>query len=140
MTGTLQHTTTLTITSCWCGISQAIPDSLYREARDNGTSVFCPLGHKWTFTETELDRTKRRLSQMQADSRNGWAAAGAARDQAQAAERTARALRGHLTRLRNRIANGVCPVTGCKRHFDDVQGHITTVHADWLLQHPEALT
>jgi hypothetical protein len=31
-------------------------------------------------------------------------------------------------RLQKRLANGVCPVPGCKRHFTDLHRHIKTQH------------
>ena len=46
---------------------------------------------------------------------------------------TIRVLKGHRTRLKRRLANGVCPVPGCKRSFSDhaMVRHLATVHPDF---------
>jgi len=140
MTTTLQFTGELTVTSCWCGIRLAIPSSLYREAHNNGMAVYCPLGHTFVWKETEADRLKRELESTKSVLRAARASTTAVRDQLQAERRSNAAYRGHLTRLRNRIANGVCPVKDCHRHFDNVQRHIASQHPEWAAEHPEALT
>lgn len=140
MTATLTYTGKLVITSCWCGIRLAIPDDLYSIASRKGTSVYCPLGHTFVYGDTENERLKKEAEVAKQQARIARASRDAAWDQAQAAHRSAAAYKGHVTRLRNRIANGVCPVAGCRRHFDNVQAHIETVHPDWAHDHPEALT
>ena len=137
MTQTLEYTGRLVITTCWCGLAQAIPSDLMRMAEQTGKAVWCPLGHEWVVKETELDRTKKRLEaaerqvRIAQNQRDGW------RLEAEDAERSRRAYKGHLTRIRNKVANGVCPVAGCRRHFDNVQAHIATQHPDWAVIDPE---
>lgn len=141
MTSTLTYTGTLKITRCWCGIELAVPQALYDHARESSNNaIFCPLGHKFVFRKNEATRQRERaedLARQLEVVRGGqrWE-----RDQRLAAERSARAFKGHVTRLRNRIANGVCPVAGCRRHFDNVQAHIAGQHPDWAAEHPEALS
>ena len=137
---TLTFTGELTVTSCWCGIRLAIPSSLYREAHNNGVAVYCPLGHTFVWKETEADRLRAQIKQTEHSLRIARASAVAARDQRDAAERSNAAYRGWITRLRNRIANGVCPVKDCHRNFADVRQHIASVHPEWAHEHPEALS
>lgn len=140
MTTTLEYTGTLIVTRCWCGISLAIPNDLYRWAQAaKHRPVHCPLGHEFVYGDNETDRANQRAKNAEATAARLRAGIQAARDQANAAERSARAYKGHLTRIKNRIANGVCPVSGCHRHFDQVQAHIETVHPDWAALHVEAL-
>ena len=130
----------LVITSCWCGVRLAIPDSLNRQAQSqSGMVIFCPLGHKFTYRESDADRQRKRAEEAEQLLRFARAARDAALDQADAAHRSAAAYKGHLTRIRNKIANGVCPVEGCRRHFDNVQAHIVGQHPGWAAEHPEAL-
>lgn len=137
---TLTHTQTLHILTCGvCEIPHAIPEHMYRDRLDNGGNWYCPNGHHLHFTTTEKDRLERDLAQAKRAAQIARTSRDAAWDQARAAERSARAYRGHLTRLRNKIANGVCPVAGCRRHFDNVQAHISSQHPDWAAQHPEAI-
>jgi len=137
---TLTYTGTLEILTCGvCSIPHAIPDEMYRDRLDNGGEWYCPNGHKLHFITTEKQKLEERLAA--ARRQRDWAntALTAARDQARAAERSARAYKGHITRLRNRIANGVCPVPGCQRSFVNVRRHITGQHPEWAHRHPEAL-
>lgn len=137
---TLTYTGELVVTSCWCGISLALPSSLYRKMQaDSEANAYCPLGHSFVYGKNEADRQRERADRAERDARLARASRDAARDQAAAAHRSAIAYKGHVTRLRNKIANGVCPVTGCRRHFDNVQAHIEGQHPDWAREHPEAL-
>lgn len=141
MTETMQYTGTLKVTGCWCGIIVAIPSDLYRKAQaDSGFSIYCPLGHSFVYSKNEADRQRARAERAERDAEMARASRDAAWDQAAAAERSARAYRGHLTRLRNKIAEGVCPVDGCRRNFANVRSHIARMHPDWAHEHPEALS
>lgn len=141
MTETLTYTGDLVVTSCWCGISLGLPSSLYRKMQaDSSTSAYCPLGHTFIYGKNEADRQRERAERAEADARRARASATAARDQASAAHRSAIAYKGHATRLRNRIAAGVCPVAGCRRSFANVRAHIEGQHPDWAHEHPEAMT
>lgn len=140
MNKTLEYTGTLVVTSCWCGIQVGVPSSLYRKAQsDSDQAIYCPIGHTFVYRKNEADREKERADRLERDLRLARSARDAARDQAGAAHRSAIAYKGHATRLRNRIANGVCPVAGCRRHFDNVQAHIEGQHPQWAAEHPEAL-
>lgn len=137
---TLSYTGTLTITRCGvCEIPHAVPTEMYDDRLDNGGNWYCPSGHRLHFVETKSQKLEREASAAKRQAEFARSAARAARDQANAAERSARAYKGHATRLRNRIANGVCPVTGCRRHFDNVQAHIQGQHPEWVAAHPDVL-
>lgn len=139
----MEYTGTLTIVTCphrECGMTYAIPNTLYNQSRHDHKSIYCPLGHGWHYTgESDLEKANRLRRDAEARLRNAQASRQAAWDQAAAAERSARAYRGHLTRMKNQIANGVCPVNKCRRHFDSVQAHIATMHPEWAAKNPEAL-
>jgi hypothetical protein len=137
----LTFTGSLTITTCWCGIAHAIPADLYRYAENHkGFEVSCPLGHKWVFTETETERQRKRADALERQLRTSREATQWERDQRLASERSNTAYRGWITRYRNRIAAGVCPVDDCRRNFQNVQRHIERMHPTWAHDHPEALT
>lgn len=119
MPTTLAFTGELTVTSCWCGISVAIPSQLYAEAQRRHTSIYCPVGHTFVYSNTETDRLKAEVERLQNT---------VARKDSEVASAiaSARAARGNVTKLKNRIANGVCP--HCTRHFANLQRHIATKH------------
>ena len=126
----MTYTGTLRILNCWCGIEFAVPEQLYKthRSRTGRPSIYCPLGHSavWQRWETDADR----LRSAEARERH-------LEDQLSAAERSARAFKGHLTRLRGRIAAGVCP--WCHRHFSNVQRHVEGQHPDRTEKMREAL-
>ena len=141
VTGHASSTVGLYVTSCpSCGVIYALTKDYQERRYDDGKGFYCPNGHISSWSETEEQRLRQRAEW--AEKQLGWAESSrnAARDQAQAAHRSARAYKGHLTRLRNRVANGVCPVQGCRRSFSNVLAHITTEHPTWAHEHPEVLS
>lgn len=142
MPKTMEYTGRLTIEVCWCGIHHAVPADLVRWARQSSSNaVYCPLGHRWVIRKSDVDiereraeKAERQLSAERDTSRR--LAANLERER-----RSAIAYKGHLTRIRNRIANGVCPVPECKRSgFKQVERHIATCHPEWAEAHPDALS
>ncbi|KKM85207.1 hypothetical protein LCGC14_1291410 [marine sediment metagenome] len=116
----------LTVLRCWCGIQHAVPASLrdeqLREFNDGRQPelIYCPLGHQHCPAGvTEAERLRRRLQQQKA-----------AHDQTKAQLRDAknqgRAEKAAKTRLKNRIANGVCPC--CHRTFANLARHMDKKH------------
>lgn len=125
----LSYAGSLVARSCWCGVHFAVPESLEREYEDrNVRALYCPLGHsmvpkKGYSKAEELERAEARERHLL--------------DQLDAAERSKAALRGHLTRLRNRLVNGVCP--WCNRHFTQVRRHVTSQHPEHVQRMDDAL-
>jgi hypothetical protein len=109
----------LTLTTCAeCSIQFAVPEQWDENRRQTGSTFWCPNGHILTY-KSEI---KRLRSALQAEQTRVTAM----RDQLQAAERSARAVRGQVTKLKKRIANGVCPC--CHRSFADLHRHMTGQH------------
>jgi hypothetical protein len=134
MSEVLTYAGELTIRTCWCGMRHAIPVELGRELNANPKQVaYCPVGHEYV-SKVHTEKRERDLEQ-----RLEWANARerSLRDQLHASELSKASLKGHLTRYRKRVANGVCPVQGCKRHFPNVQAHVATEHPDWLAEHAD---
>lgn len=125
MSHTITKQVTLKSTNCAaCGVLFAMPDYLLRELQDNPRSFYCPNGHSLTYKDSEADRLRRQLDNARNRARH-------LEDQRDAAERSNTALRGHLTKAKKRAAAGVCPVSGCKRHFQNVAAHIERKHPDY---------
>ena len=130
----------LYILDCYtCGVVFAITTEYEGRRRHDGGTFQCPNGHGNAWSESEAERQRKRAETAERALKYARSARDAARDQAAAAERSAVAYRGHLTRLRNKIANGVCPVNDCRRTFVNVLAHISTEHPQWANEHPEAL-
>jgi hypothetical protein len=112
---TLTYSGELTVVTCWCGVHLAIPASLYAEARRTRHTVYCPLGHAFSYSDSTAERLRRAEAREQAT-----------RELLQAEERSHAATRGHLTRHRKRAAAGVCPC--CHRTFQQLARHMANKH------------
>jgi hypothetical protein len=115
----LTYTETLTVTTCWCGIHLAVPDNLLRFAKNHKDhSIYCPIGHKFIFTESFEEKLEEELRRHRAT-----------RDLLKQEERSHTATRGHLTRQRARAKEGVCPC--CNRTFKQLAAHMKNKHPDF---------
>lgn len=140
MPKTMTYTGQLVIVKCWCGIQLAVPSSLYAHAQESSeNAIYCPLGHTFVYRTTEADRERERAELAERRLRSAEARATAVADQLDAERRSSAAYRGWITRYRNRIASGVCPVDDCRRNFANVARHIERMHPTWAHEHPEAL-
>ena len=123
-----------------CGVIYGITTEYENRRREDGKGFYCPNGHNGSFGEGEIAKAKRLQATAESQMRLARVSRDAARDQAQAAERSARAYRGQVTRIKNKISRGVCPVDNCRRNFTNVKAHIATQHPVWAHDHPEVLT
>jgi hypothetical protein len=122
-----------------CGVIYGITTQYEARRREDGKNFYCPNGHRGAFGKGEIAAANARAAAAEAREKSARIRASAAYDQAQAAHRSASAYRGLVTRMKNKITAGVCPVGNCRRHFDNVQAHVLTEHKDWAGEHPEVL-
>ena len=126
---TLQYSTVLEVLDCGaCGIPFALPRDFHQKVQRTGEQFCCPNGDKIIYRQSENDELKKRLADEKRWRVASDTALQAARDQADAAERRVTAYKGVVTRTKKRVAAGVCPVPGCKRHFADLQRHMESRH------------
>jgi hypothetical protein len=123
----------LVVTKCWCGVTHGVPQSLYdlqrRQFNEGGQvkSIYCPLGHGWIpsgtpkYKRLEQDLQRERASHDQQRAR--------LHDQIEQEKNRTRAQKAAKTRLKNRVAAGVCPC--CNRHFDNLGRHMAHQHPDF---------
>ena len=116
-------TETFHVVSCYlCGTRFGINNDLYRAAVQNhDRSVHCPACGKltcWTGKteaqklQDELARERQRHDQTRAELKD--------------MEARRRAALGQVTKIRNRVGNGICPC--CNGHFDNLQRHMQAKH------------
>lgn len=108
-----------------CGVVFGMPVELVTQKRQNGGRFYCPNGHSLSWKESEVDRLKRINRALSSNLTHE-------RDQRGATERSNRALRGVVTRTRNRIAAGMCPC--CRRTFRDLARHMSGQHPDYATE------
>jgi septal ring factor EnvC (AmiA/AmiB activator) len=125
----LHYSTTLIQVTCGvCHIPFAMPQNKYDVCQDRNEAFFCPNGHRLFFTESRLKKAQQELQRVERQKKWAEERADRLRMERDAIERSRAAVKGHLTRTKKRVVNGVCPVPDCKRHFDDLQAHIETCH------------
>jgi hypothetical protein len=112
--------------TCWCGIVHAVPKNLHdlqhREFHEGKApkAIYCPVGHthvpagipRYKVAEQALARERAAHDQTRAQCRD--------------AELQMTAAKGTVTRLRHRVAKGVCPC--CKRSFLNLARHMHSKH------------
>ena len=122
-----------------CFVEFAIPKAMSEKKFRDGGSWYCPNGHSISYTtptvdkvRAERDALKRQLEQASAAEarERKWRLEASA--EAQQVTRQLRAQRGVTTRIKNRIAKGVCPC--CNRTFQDLARHMATKHAGFLAE------
>lgn len=123
--GTITYTGQLTVLTCGvCSIPFAMPDELYWKARNSRKVWFwCPAGHEIHYYADETEKLKQELARANTRALQ-------AQDRAEHAENSRRAVKGHLTRVKKRVANGVCPC--CNRSFKDLARHMAGQHPDYV--------
>ncbi|GAF84707.1 unnamed protein product [marine sediment metagenome] len=112
-------------TCCNCGIRFGLPKEFQDRLRDKGEDFYCPNGHVLHYSDTiqnKLAEAKRRAEYLEAGLE-------AQCDETAKEKRRRVALRGVITRTKNRISNGVCPC--CKRQFKNLHNHMKTKHPNY---------
>lgn len=113
--------TTLEVEVCTCGVLFAAPKHMLETRREDGKSFYCPNGHCLSY-DGEISRLKRRAEQAEQKAK-------ATRDLLDFEQRSNASTRGHLTRMKKRVAGGVCPC--CNRSFKDLAKHMAGQHPDF---------
>ena len=113
-----------TLTCGTCGISFAVPDWWFKSRENDHAIFYCPNGHQAYFPgESEEERLRRQLRYAEQSKE-------AAYRREERLGYQLRAQKGVATRIKNRIARGVCPC--CNRQFADLARHMTSKHPDYV--------
>lgn len=128
---TMTYSRTLAITECAsCHITFGIPADLESELRDTHKSFYCPRGHSLSFGgQSDTEKAEAEAARLRRMLREERAAASAQADQLGATRRSLSAQKGVTTRIKNRIAAGVCPC--CNRQFQNLHRHMSGQHPDF---------
>lgn len=105
-----------------CKMPFAAEKETMKKWQQNGQSFYCPNGHVQHFTESENAQLKKQLEASKRDAE--WV-----RAQRDRAEKQASAARGQVTKIKNRISNGVCPC--CNRSFFNLKRHMLHMHPEF---------
>lgn len=114
----------LTLMTCSCGISFAVPETWRLEQTRTHKTFYCPNGCQIHYPG------KSDLQQLR-DDRDYWRTRFSSEaTQKEYAERCRAAQQGVNTKLKKRIASGVCPC--CQRTFKNLAQHMEGQHPNWL--------
>ena len=125
---------------CTCSMPFSMPDDFRSRMLESRELFSCPAGHQQRYTgKSEAQKQRDRAEVLERRLRTARQSEDFYRSQALTARRSASAYKGHLTRMRNLVAQGICPVVGCRRNFHALGEHMRGQHPEWLDQHPEIL-
>ena len=132
MSATYTYENVLTVIECCtCHMDFAMSQDFERARRRDHKSWYCPAGHVQFFPgESDIERERRLRREAEEEEARERTRRRAEADQREAAERSLRATKGHLTRQRRRAAHGVCPV--CPRTFANVEQHVAKQHPEYV--------
>ena len=111
---------------CECGVHFMVPAYLLQRFKETGAWFFCPNGHRQHYTKTTVQRLEEQLEREREATSAQARRAEMAERRANMEQRSARAYKGRVTRIKNRIKNGVCPC--CNRSFENLARHMATKH------------
>jgi hypothetical protein len=114
---------------CSCFTHFAMDAALNRKLRESGGTFYCPSGHGQHYTETEVQKLKKKNQSLQNSLTWTEQACADQYQETQQIKKDRAVIKGQLTRTRKRIANGVCPC--CYRTFQQLSRHIENKHPDF---------
>ena len=109
-----------------CGSIFGVSESKYDRCKQRGEGWYCPNGHSRVFAESEIQRLEKKLAKERENTE--WHRKQNQRISAELehVEAQRRAQVGVTTKLKKRLANGVCPC--CNRSFANLARHMKGQH------------
>jgi len=113
-----------TIKCCNCYGIFAVTDHAYNHYKQTGHFFNCPYcDQSQHYTKSEISKLQDRINTLE-NTRKYYI------EQLGKETRSKIAIKGHHTRLKKRIAAGVCPC--CNRSFQNLQSHMKNQHPQYL--------
>lgn len=141
MRGTTIDVTTALVTEICCrigcGVLFAMPAELQKRRQNDHNDFYCPNGHNQHYTaKSEAERLREQLAKVERDRK--WYAERSDRlaNDNMTLAKSRSALRGVVTRLKNKAAAGVCAF--CDHSFPDVAAHVAEAHPDAVTEATDA--
>lgn len=131
LTITLETQTTLELQTCAaCGITFGAPEFFFGQRRGDHRSFYCPNGHSLSFPQqSEAEKAQAEAAKYKQLWQKEQRYAADVVSERNAAQRQLSATKGQITKLRQRVANGVCPC--CHRSFVQLGRHMATKHPEY---------
>lgn len=121
----------LRVMDCWsCGIVYALPEDFSARRLEDGAIWYCPNGHPSVYADSEVEKLKKRLGKEQERTAMLRQINRDKEFEIEHLSRSRAAVKGQLTKVKNRVSAGVCPC--CNRHFANLGRHMKGQHPQWL--------
>ena len=115
---------------CVCGIAFAFDADVIRARRRDHQWFYCPVGHEQHFAgESDEEQLARELKEARLEISRAEYRAQTEQLHREFAEKSLRATKASVTKLKKRIANGVCPC--CHRTFAQLGRHMANKHPEY---------
>jgi len=112
---------------CICSIHFAMPKLYQQNLRRTHEWFYCPNGHVQHYSgKSDLEKAQDQLNAKVLELQRVRNYLAEEKESRLAAERSVIAQKAAKTRLKNRIANGVCPC--CHRTFQNLHNHMKKQH------------
>lgn len=119
-----------TVTCCKCGVMFAMPEEWQVKFRQNHEHFYCPAGHSQHYTgETEEEKLRQKVARLQTNIEHKEKYELELQNRNKKLTLSCAAVRGVVTRIKNRVGAGVCPC--CKRTFGCLARHMETQHPEF---------
>lgn len=113
-----------------CGIPLIMPSWFYEKRVSDHESFWCLNGHQQAYLgESKEQKLREELERKNEQLRYAADRESALRIRSTKLEHQLHGTKGALTKVKKRIANGVCPC--CKRSFHDLQRHMSNRHPNY---------
>lgn len=122
-----------TVICCRCSIPFAMPVELDEFLQRSQERFYCPNGHGQSYSKSTEQILREKLEKQKQtheielrgiNNNLQWT-----REQRDRAIKERTATKGQLTKLKNRVKNGVCPC--CNRSFHNLQQHMQKQHPEF---------
>jgi hypothetical protein len=130
-----RHITFVVIDCGECGVQFGLSERFQQGKRESGGTFYCPNGHPRVYRVSELDETREKLANEKRNAEFWRQRTSEARKETEAERRSKAAVKGQLTKVKNRVGHGVCPC--CNRSFENLKRHMTSKHPE-VVANPEA--
>lgn len=112
---------------CDCGTPMAGAAEVYRQRATDRKLFYCINGHGQFFdAESEATKLQKIIEAKDRLISHLNERVDRVSKECEHQERRARAARGQVTKIKNRVSNGVCPC--CNRSFQNLRRHMATKH------------
>lgn len=130
MGATVLEFTTQAVYACdciTCGVPVFMPSALKTQRLRDHSNFYCCNGHSQHWPGKSKEEQLR--EELEAEKAKRTEDVRRERLLRESAERSAAAARGQVTKIKNRVGNGVCPC--CNRSFQNLQRHMHTKHPNF---------